>query len=404
MEFFYRAITEEGDRVTGQHKARTYAAARRELGDLFASVLEVTELDAKQTAKQNKPFKVKQEAVAIFFRRMATMLNSGVPLADALDFMVTSETDTSLSEAVKFLMKSVLGGNTMSGSMRDPRLKLVFDPVSCGMVQLGEQTGQISKIMAKLADLKERQLSLTRSMISALTYPFVLFCVIVIIGVLFTMILGPGENGLFAAFGAEIPWPTKVVQAVSNFIRSPVLIALVLLVLISGALSFRYAYRKNQEFRLRVDIFLIGLPIVGPLIQKIECARILYVLSDGMEVGLPAIHVLAMARDVCNNEKVRVELNGVLKRFADGSELVECLSQYKLFPAMVISMVEVGMESGKLDVVLGQACKGYEEEVQMALDNVARLAEPLLLMFAGFMAGFLALATLLPIIKLTQSL
>jgi type IV pilus assembly protein PilC len=144
--------------------------------------------------------------------------------------------------------------------------------------------------------------------------------------------------------------------------------------------------------------------LVGPLINKIECARILYVLADGMEVGLPAIQVLSMARDVCRNEKVKVELVGVLKRFSDGSDLTECLSQYQLFPQMVVSMVEVGMESGKLDKVLGQACIGYEEEVQMSLDNVARLAEPLLLMFAGFMAGFLALATLLPIIKLTQSL
>ena len=111
-----------------------------------------------------------------------------------------------------------------------------------------------------------------------------------------------------------------------------------------------------------------------------------------------------MARDVCSNEKVKVELVGVLRAFADGSELTECLSQYQLFPNMVVSMVEVGMESGKLDKVLAQACIGYEEEVQMSLDNVARLAEPLLLMFAGLMAGFLALATLLPIIKLTQSL
>lgn len=404
MEFYYRAITKEGERVTGHHKARTYSAARRELAEMFSSVLEVSEVDSKKLAKLNKPFKVKQEAVAIFFRRMATMLNSGVPLADALHFMVTSEADDALARAVEHLTKQVLGGSTLSGAMRDQRQKLVFDPVCCGMIALGEQTGQLSKIMGKLADLKERQLGLTRSLKSALTYPAVLFVVIVIIGLLFTMILGPGEGGLFAAFGTEIPWPTKVVQAVAGYVRKPWLFLPVIVIGVLGALAFRYRYKTNQNFRLRVDVGLCSLPLVGPLIQKIECAKILYVLSDGMEVGLPAIQVLAMARDVCSNEKVRVELIGVLKRFSDGSELTECLSQYQLFPAMVVSMVEVGMESGKLDKVLGQACIGYEEEVQMALDNVARLAEPILLMFAGFMAGFLALATLLPIIKLTQTL
>lgn len=99
MEFYYRAITKEGERVTGHHKARTYSAARRELAEMFSSVLEVSEVDSKKLAKLNKPFKVKQEAVAIFFRRMATMLNSGVPLADALHFMVTSEADDALARA-----------------------------------------------------------------------------------------------------------------------------------------------------------------------------------------------------------------------------------------------------------------------------------------------------------------
>ena len=231
-----------------------------------------------------------------------------------------------------------------------------------------------------------------------------LFCVIIIIGLLFTLILGPGEGGLFAAFGEEIPWPTRVVQAVAGYVRQPWLFLPVIVLAGLGAFAFRHRYKTHQPFRLRIDVFLCSLPMIGPLLLKIECAKILYVLSDGLEVGLPAIQVLAMARDVCSNEKVKVELIGVLKRFSDGSELTECLSQYQLFPAMVVSMVEVGMESGKLDKVLGQACIGYEEEVQMALDNVARLAEPLLLMFAGFMAGFLALATLLPIIKLTQSL
>ena len=404
MEFYYRAITAQGERVTGHHTARTSAAARRELADRFASVLEVSEVGGKELAKRNKPFKVKPEAVAIFFRRMATMLNSGVPLADALNFMVTSEADEALGQAVDHLSRSVLGGRTLSGGMRDPRLSRVFDPVSIGMVSLGEQTGQLSRIMGKIADLKERQLSLTRSLISTLTYPAVLLCVIILIGLLFTLILGPGESGLFASFGQELPWPTKVVQQIASYVRRPWFVLPFVLLAAIGALAFAHYYKTSQAFRLRVDVLLCRLPLVGPLIQKIECARILYVMSDGLEVGLPAIQVLSMARDVCGNEKVKVELVGVLRRFADGSELTECLAQYDLFPQMVISMVEVGMESGKLDQVLGKACVGYEEEVQMALDNVSRLAEPLLLMFAGIMAGFLALATLLPIIKLTQSL
>ena len=275
VEFFYRAITKEGDRVTGQHKARNHAAARRELADMFASVLEVSEVDSEKLARQNKPFKVKQEAVAIFFRRMATMLNSGVPLADCLQFMVTSEADDALAKAADHLTKQVLAGNTLSGAMRDPRLKLVFDPVCCGMVALGEQTGQLSKIMGKLADLKERQLGLTRSLVPALTYPLVLFVVIVIIGLLFTMVLGPGEGGLFGAFGGEIPWPTKVVQAVAGYVRRPWIFLPFIVAGGLGMLAIRHRYKTNQPFRLRVDVLLASLPLIGPLLLKIECAKIL---------------------------------------------------------------------------------------------------------------------------------
>lgn len=288
--------------------------------------------------------------------------------------------------------------------MSDPRLRHVFDRVSIGMVALAEQTGQLTKIMAKLADLKERQLNLSRSLISALTYPGVLFCVIVLMGLLFTTILGPGEEGLFAAFGAEIPWPTRVVQKISAFVRSPWLIAGLAAAFFLIAWAFREQMRTSPSFRLRVHVLLATIPVLGPLLHKIECAKILYVLSDGMDVGIPAVQVLAIARDVCANEKVKVELSGVVRAFADGSDLNEALALYPIFPRMALSMVEVGMESGKLDKVLQQASLGFEEDVQMALDNVARLAEPLLLAFAGLMAGFLAIATLLPIINMVQNI
>lgn len=405
MQFYYRAITAQGERVSGTHESRNATMARRELSARYESLLECREADQKEVAAARaRAYRVKPEAVAIFFRRMATMLQSGVALADALNFMITSEADKELSDAVDYLLKQVLGGHTLSNAMRDKRLARVFDPVSIGMVQLGEQTGQLTKIMQKLADLKERQLSLTRSMVSALTYPAVLLCVIVAIGLLFTLILGPGDGGLFGAFGNDLPWPTRVVQAVSSYLRQPIVLLIGAVALVAAVTSFRLAYRHNEQFRLKVDVGVIELPLIGPLVQKIECARILYVMADGLEVGLPAVQVLSMARDVCGNEKVKVEINGVLRRFADGSELTECLQQYQLFPPMVISMVEVGMESGQLDRVLAQACIGYEEDVQMTLDSVTRLAEPLLLMFAGFMAGFLALATLLPIIKMVQNI
>ncbi len=404
MEFSYRAITAEGQRVSGRHTARDQSAARRELMSRFSSVLELSPLSAREASDGRPPFRVRADASANFFRRLSTMLGSGVPLADALDFMATSEADSTLAEAFSYLTQKVLLGNSLSGSMADPRLGRLFDSVSCGMVAMAEQTGQLGRVTSKLADLKERQLSLSRSLLSALTYPAVLLLAIVALAVLFTLVLGPGDSGLFAAFGTSLPWPTRVVQGIASLARQPLLLLGGGLLLSGVILGVRYKLRHDKDLRLRVHRVLLRIPVLGSVIMKIESAKIMYVLADALEVGLPAVQALSMARDVAGNDEVRRQLQEVLKNFSDGLELSQSLQRQALFPPMVLSMIEVGMESGKLDLVLARASASFEEEVQMALENLTRLAEPLLLCFAGLMAGFLAIATLLPIIRMVESL
>lgn len=403
MEFYYRVVTKDGRRDEGKLKARNERQAREKLLAEHASIL--TLMDAKNLAgKLEKPFKVSVEKVAIFFRRLATMLGAGVSLTDGLDFLAESEPDPALQEAVVFLTKQVMNGMSLSAAMRSPRFKRIFDPVSIGMVQMGEQTGQLLDSIAKIADQMERHLRLSRSLTSALTYPAVLLVVILAMGLLFTLVLGPGEGGLFAAFGEEIPWPTKVVQSISEVVKRPWLMALIIGGIAAVVMGVKRHLRDNAKSRLAFHGYLLGTPAIGPLIQKTECARLLWVMADGLSVGLPAIKCMGMARDVCKNDSMRVAFTRVIEAFSHGEEFSLALAQFQLFPAMVISMIEVGMESGKLDVVMRRVCETYEEDVQMALDNIARLAEPLLLAFAGAMAAFLALATLLPIINMVNTL
>lgn len=403
MQFYYKVATVDGRRDEGIIRSRNERRAREDLLRRYAKILVIKEShEAKELLL--KPFKAPMAKVAVFFRRLGTMLGAGVQLADALEFLCESETDDGLREAIEFLSKEVMSGNSISGAMRKAKFRRVFDPVSIGMVQMGEQTGELTKVVDKIADQMERNLKLTRSIASAMTYPCVLFVVILLMGALFTLVLGPGEGGLFSAFGEEIPWATRVVQQVSEVVRRPWLIALGIGVLVSLFLTIKGYIGRNPTARMKFDATLLQLPLLGDLIHKAETARLLYVMGDGLSVGLPALKCMHMARDVCGNDKMRREFTRVITNFSEGETFADALNQASLFPHMVISMIEVGMESGKLDIVMNQVCVNYEEDVQMTLENVTRLAEPLLLAFAGAMAAFLALATLLPIINMVDTL
>lgn len=403
MEFYYHVVTKDGRRDEGILKARNPLLAREKLLSEHSSILKLEET-SKISRKIEKPFRANLAKVAVFFRRLATLLGAGVQLADSLEFLIESEDDPGLRDATQALAQGVMSGQSLSAVMRTPRFKYVFDPVSIGMIQMGEQTGQLQPVVERIADQMERNLKLNRSLVSALTYPSVLLVVIIAMGLLFTLVLGPGEGGLFEAFGKEIPWPTRVVQSVSQAIKNPWLVGGILFTLVGSFLGVKRLLEENATARMRFHSLLLQAPMIGALVEKTECARLLYIMADGLNVGLPAIKCMAMARDACANDRMRLQFSRVIRTFSDGEEMAASFSSHGLFPEMVISMLEVGVESGKLDTVMRQVCDNYEEDVQMTLDNVARLAEPLLLAFAGAMAAFLALATLLPIINMVNTL
>ena len=403
MEYFYRAIRKDGERTSGFIKAGSSSSARRKLLEKYSSILEISEADAKSVPKKKK-FRVKPESVVVFFRRLATLLSSGVPLADSLEFIGNAGTGDQLAEAIEHLAGMVHQGHSFGMSLKDPLFSGAFDDVSVGMIQLGEQTGQLARVVDKLADLKERQLSLTRSFISALTYPAVLFCCIIALGVLFTMILGPGDEGLFAAFKTELPWPTKVVQAISQGVRNPWLVFSILAVVILGGWSFRFQMKNSLTFRHRVHALALSTPFLGNLIRKIESARILYVLSDALSVGVPLATAFSMTPNVVGNEKIKRKVKAVHNEFCEGVSLMDSLQVHRVFDPLVLCFIETGIESGNLDMIMARASKNIEEDVRIGLEGISQLAEPLLLIFAGLMAGFLALATLMPIINMVDTL
>ncbi len=400
VEFSYVAIDHAGRRVTGQLSAAGAEAARRELRECFSSVLELKEIPVVAS----RPYRSDQEQVCLFFRRFATLMGAGIPLSRVLDFLVDSEQEGDFRKATDLFCREVLAGSRLSKAMAHPMLVRIFDPVSVRLVALGEETGALVVTFARISDLKERQLALARSLRSALIYPCVQAGMILGMGLLFVLALGPGDKSLFTYAGTQLPWPTRVLNGLSEFLRDPVAWLFLVINLVAVPLLIRHYLRTHARFRLRCHQALLELPILGATLRKMECARFLLVLGEGMKVGVPLPTLLPLARDACSNDFVRLELAQFVTRFAEGEELLEALQAVTVLPPMISAMMAVGLESGKVDRILASAAASMEEDVQLSLEQMTRLVEPILLMVAGALAGFLAVAALLPFMSLLSNL
>lgn len=403
MWFKYKAKKGDGSTQTGYLSATNSTEAKKQLAEKFVALLELSQQDKSDVATE-KPFRVAADGIAGFFRRLATMLNAGMPLAQSLDYLADSESDQQLAGALEQIHFQVSSGQRLSMAMTLPAVRGLFSRVMVGLVQLGENTGALVDSLLRIAELCETQMRLRRAVVSALTYPAFLFLAIIAMGLFFTLVLAPGDASLFSALGSELPWPTQFMISLSHKLRSPYWMIGTLAFLVLAYTVFVRRLRSDEAFRLRLHAALLRLPVVGPLILKTVSAQMLYVLSCSLQVGMPTSEALKLAREVCTNLQFRGRFDRALEDFRGGVDLGEALQAHEVFPHLVISMVHMGLEVGNLEIVLGKISAMYEEDVTASLTSATQLAEPLLLAFAGAMSAFLALATLLPIINVVNTL
>ena len=400
MRFQYKAKASDGSIQQGTLEARDATQAQQRLRDRFEALLELT----PQVDKNEPPIRVSPELTTHFFRRLATMIGAGLPLAQSLEYLSQSESDLALASVIQKIFDQVSAGARLSVAMSESNLRLVFSRVMIGLVQLGEDTGALVDSLTRIAELCEAQLRLRRAVISALTYPAFLFMAILAMGLFFTLVLAPGDSSLFSELGSQLPWPTAVMIGLSKMIRNPFWVAASALLLVLAVLALRHLMHSNQAFRHRLHSKALRLPIVGPLITKTVSAQMLYVIACSLQVGMATSGALKLAREVCTNLDFLERFDAALADFRLGTDLAEALESHAVFPRLVLSMIHLGMEVGNLELVLAKISQLYEEEVTSALMSATQLAEPILLAFAGAMSAFLALATLLPIINVVNTL
>lgn len=340
--------------------------------------------------------------VALFFRRLHTMVVSGISLPDSMVYLERGEANPAFRQVLASCLDTLLKGYPLSmGFKRYPQ---VFGVLSVEMVATGESTGALSCTFGHLAQLAERNIERKQRIKSALAYPTCLFVVMVLVVALFVTFVAPGDEGLFSALGDDIPWPSQVLIGISSVVTNPLLMVGLGGGALTLALLFRRSYHQSPEFRLSIDSGLLGLPVLGKLISALESARCLDVLATSLSVGLTIVQALKNSLRVVSNEKFRRDLEAANQAIIEGSGLGAALAANTSIPRFATSLIEVSEEAGALDGALDRCARILDEQVNDALERAVVLAEPLLLALGGTAAGFVAIATFLPIMRLIAEL
>jgi len=334
--------------------------------------------------------------IAIFARQLTTMMKAGIPLVQSFEIVSTNVENPSLKKLILSLQTEVEAGNSLANSLR--KFPETFDDLFCNLVEAGEQAGALEDLLNRVALYKEKSEALRKKVKKALTYPIsVLVIAAVITGVLLIKVV-PTFEEMFANIGGELPALTQIVVNVSEFTQAWwYIIVGAIFIMVKG---FGYAKQKSPAFADRVDQLTLKLPIVGDITYKSVVARFARTLSTTFAAGVPMVEALDSVAGATGNSVYVKALKKVQEEVSAGTQLNVTLESSGLWPAMLVSMVSIGEESGALDEMLEKVADFYESEVDDAVDNMTALIEPIMMSFLGIVVGGLLMSMYLPIFKM----
>lgn len=343
--------------------------------------------------------RVRQRDVVIFSRQLSTLFQAEVPITQSLRTLGAETESATLRKAIGDIFEDVSGGSSLSQAMsRHPE---AFSRFYISMVRAGEESGKLEDVFLYLADYLERSYALLSKARNALIYPaFVLAAFIGVIIVMLVVVI-PRLTSIFAELSQSLPFYTRAIIAVSEFIRSWGIVFAIILA-VAGVVAWRFA--KTREGAFIVDSIKLRVPIIGGLLQKIYLTRLTDNLSTLIVAGIPIIRALEITADVVANrvyEKIILEAAEAVKA---GNTISAAFDRYREIPPLITQMIHVGEESGRLDFILKNAAGFYQRDVDNLLDNFVSLIEPALIIFLGLGVGILVAAVLVPLYNLSAIL
>jgi type IV pilus assembly protein PilC len=335
--------------------------------------------------------KVGVKDLKIFARLFGTMINAGLPIDACLQILMDQTKNKTFKRAIGEVHNSVSGGGALAESMS--KHKRVFDNLFVHMVSAGEASGALANVFSQLATYLEKADALARKVRGAMIYPIVIACVATGATIFMLIKVIPVFAKMFEQLGAELPAPTRFVMGVSVFVRKTILPGMVGIAI--GIFFFRRWHRTEHGKHI-VDKFLLKLPVVGTVIRKTAIARFSRTLSVLISSGVPILHGLDITAKTSGNMVVQYAIEKVRRSISEGKNITGPLADSGIFPSMVVQLVAVGEQTGRLAEMLGKIADFYDEEVDAAVSAMTALIEPITIVLMGGVIGGLLISMYLP--------
>ncbi|HEX8993741.1 MAG TPA: type II secretion system F family protein [Candidatus Paceibacterota bacterium] len=336
----------------------------------------------------------------LFARNLAAMITAGLPLSRALAVLEKQTRNARMKDVIIGLEESVRQGRLLHDAFAD--FPKVFSPMFVAMARAGEESGALADSLRTVALQMERSHALTKKVRGAMIYPAIVTIVMIAIGVLMLIYVVPTLSDTFAALGSDLPLPTKIILSISNFlINDAVLIVSVAAVLVGGLV----AALRTRVGKRAVDRFVLVLPIVGSIVARMNAARTARTLSSLLSSGVSALTALEITHDVVQNTRFREVIEEAHHLVEKGRPLSEAFVEAEnIYPVMFAEMAAVGEETGDASGMLVRVADFYEDEVEQETKDLSTIVEPILMVVIGGCVGFFAIAMIMPIYSLSNSM
>ncbi len=400
MKLEYRAVTKQGEPLSGILDLDSQEKAMEHLERMGYSVLEIKEHSAMLGRVEDlmESFqKLDKQEVILFTRQMATLIRSGMPLLPSLSTIVDQCTNRKFKIVLENIRDEVQNGESFSAALS--KYPKIFSELFVCMIQVGETGGVLDQVLDRLASLSTQEMEIYSRIRSALTYPIVLL-VLAILMVNFIMVsVIPKFAMVFKASDAALPLPTQIVLTMSWFFKK--FWWAVVIGCVGGYISFK-RYISSEQGRYKFHKLLMKLPVMGPLYTKVQISRLARSLSTLTAVGVPILQGFGVVEKVVSNEVIRKTIRDIRDAITGGSSLVDPFRASGVFSPMVVQMIAIGEKTGKIDEMLSEVSNFYDPEIEYAIKNLTSLLEPFMLLGMGLMVAFIALSVLLPIFNLIK--
>ena len=398
VTFVWEGNDKRGVKMKGEQQAKNINILRAELRRLGITPTVVKPKKKPLFGGTGKPITPKD--IAFFSRQMATMMKSGIPIVQAMEIIGSGHKNMRMKNMVKAMQTEVESGSSLYEAIS--KFPVQFDELYRNLVRAGEGAGVLETVLDTIANYKENLEALKGKIKKAMFYPAMTIAVAIIVSAILLVFVVPQFEQVFAGFGADLPAFTKMIVAASRFM---VAYWWIMLLGVAGAIfAFIFFKKRSLKFQHFLDRLILKLPVIGQIMHNSAIARFSRTLAVTFKAGVPLVEALETVAGATGNTVYEKAVLRVRDDVAVGYPVNMSLKQTNLFPHMVIQMTAIGEEAGALDAMLFKVAEYYEQEVNNAVDALASLIEPMIMVILGVLVGGMVIGMYLPIFKLAMTI